>query len=213
MANSASNLDLVANGQASVDITINALADAASPASLFGRRQSTTSGLVWGYYGGNMMVDGVLTQIANGSLTLVANTTRFVEATRAGVVSSNTVGFTAGAIPLYTVVVGATTITSYTDNRTWALPMGVTSKLALSMADANTTLTSQQARCAILEFTGTLTAQRTITLPLAAQQWTVFNNTTGGFGLQFNTGPIIAATKRAIIYSDGSAVQRVTPDT
>jgi hypothetical protein len=74
-----------------------------------------------------------------------------------------------------------------------------------------------EARAKILEFTGTLTAQRNIVTPLAAQIWFVFNNSTGGFGLQFigasGTGIVVAAGKRAILYADGTNIQRVTADT
>ena len=84
------------------------------------------------------------------------------------------------------------------------------------MTDANTTLAANEERNEILEFTGTLTVQRNIVLPLGAQQWTVFNNTTGGFGLQFigatGTGVVVAAGMRAIIYADGTNVVRVTAD-
>lgn len=85
------------------------------------------------------------------------------------------------------------------------------------MNDGNTTLTAAQARNSILEFTGTLTAVRNIVVPLAIQQWTVFNNTSGGFGLQFigatGTGILVTAGKRAIIYSDSINIVRVTADT
>ena len=192
----------------------NAYFDAASPATTFGRRASACSGLTWGYYGGTIMVDGVLTQIANGTLTLTASTTNYVETTRVGVVSKNTTGFTAGSTPLYQVVTGNATVTSYTDYRPQAVP--TTGRLALAMSDANTTLSAAQARNAILEFTGTLTAARNIVVPLAVQQWTVFNNTSAGFGLQFigaaGTGITVAAGKRAIVYSDGANVVRVTAD-
>ena len=104
--------------------------------------------------------------------------------------------------------------TSYTDYRLQAVPY--TGRLAKAMSDANTTLTAAESRNQILEFTGTLTAARNIVVPLAAQQWTVFNNTTGGFGLQFigasGTGITIAAGKRAIVYSDGTNVVRASAD-
>ena len=52
----------------------------------------------------------------------------YVEADRTGAVSKNTTGFTAGRQPLYQIVAGASTITSYTDYRfigtptdTWTL--------------------------------------------------------------------------------------------
>jgi hypothetical protein len=214
MSGSTSLLDLISSSQASKEVTANALFDACSPAMLFGRRASTTAALTWGYYGGVMLVDGVLTAIANGTVALSASSTNYVEATRAGVVSKNTTGFTAGRIPLYKIVTGAATITSYEDWR--IMPVPTSGRLALAMTDANTPLTADQARNTILELIGTLTAQRNIVLPLDAQQWTVFNNTTGGFGLQFigatGTGIVVAAGKRAIIYSDGTNVVRVTPD-
>ena len=214
MSNSTPTFDPIIQSQVSKEITANAFFDAASPATSFGRRQSTSSGLTWGYYGATITVDGVLTQIANGTLTLTASATNYVETTRAGVVSKNTTGFTAGSIPLYPIVTGAATVTSYTDYRLQAPP--ATGKLAKAMSDANTTLTADEARNQILQFTGTLTAARNIVVPLAAQQWTVFNGTTGGFGLQFigatGTGITVAAGKRAIVYSDGTNVVRATAD-
>jgi len=217
MSNSTITFDPIIQSQASKEITANAFFDSVSPASAFGRRQSTSSGLTWGYYGANMLVNGVFTQIVNGTLTLTANTTCYVQATTAGVVSFNTTGFTPGSIPLYQVVVGAATVTSYTDRRNWVFFQGTAGRITFAMADANTTLTDVQCRNDIVEITGTLTAQRNITIPLAIRQWTVFNNTTGGFGLQFigatGTGVVVTAGKRAIIYSDGTNIQRVTPDT
>lgn len=214
MANSSSNLDLITASQASKEVTANALFDSGSPATLFGRRNSTTSGLTWGYYGGMILVDGVLTSIANGALTLTASLTNYVEATRAGVVSRNTTGFTAGQIPLYTIVAGASTVTSYTDHRAWVVLSD--GKLAKALSDANATLTAAETRNRILEFTGTLTVQRDVVLPLSTKQYTVFNNTTGGFGLQFigatGTGVVVAAGKRAVIYADGTNIVRATAD-
>lgn len=214
MSNSTITFDAIAVGQASKEVTANAYFDAASPATLFGRRQSTTSGLTWGFYGGTMHVDGLQTQIANGTLTLPASSTSHVEVTRAGVVSSNTSGFTAGRYPLYTVVTGAATVTSYTD---WRIPhFRFAGLLNKTLSDANTTLIGSETRNDILQFTGAITVQRNVVLPLAAQQWTVFNNTTGGFGLQFigatGTGVVVAAGKRAIVYADGTNVVRATAD-
>jgi hypothetical protein len=306
MSNSTSLLDQISSSQQGHEITANALLDAASPASIFGRHASACAALTWGYYGGRMLIDGVLTAIANATVLLSASTTNYVEATRAGVVSKNTTGFTAGSIPLYTIVTGASTVTSYTDERAWIDPAymmhttgvaittadvtltaaqarcktitltgtltgnrslivpaygrwfivnntagayAVTVKtsggtgidvqqggsedvvadgtnvipvvkgngiLSLAMTDANTTLTAQQYSNDILQFTGTLTAQRNIVIPLSIKQFTVFNNTTGGFNLQFigatGTGVPVAAGKRAIVYADGTNVVRSTAD-
>lgn len=215
MSNSTITFDAIIQAQASKEVTANALFDALSPASLYGRRQSTSSGLTWGYYGGNVLVNGVLTQIANGTLTLTASLTNYVEAEpTTGAVSSNTTAFTAGRTPLYTVVAGASTVSSYTDHRL-AVP-DVTGRLVKAISDANTTLSFAEVRNQIIEITGTLTAARNITLPLKPRQWTVFNGTTGGFGLQFigatGTGITVAAGKRAIVYSDGTNIVRATAD-
>ena len=214
MASSTTNLDTISSSQAAKEVTANALFDAGSPATLFGRRASTTSALTWGFYGGYLLVDGVLTSIANGTVALTASTTNYVESTRAGVVSKNTTGFTAGQIPLYAIVTGTATVTSYTDYRLATPP--ATGKLVKAMADANQTLTAADARNQILEATGALTALRNLVVPLGAQQWTVYANTTGGFGVQVigasGTGITIADTKRAIVYSDGTNVVRVTAD-
>ncbi len=221
MAGSTTNLDLIAQAQASKEITANALFDAGSPATLFGRRASLCSGLNWFYYGGVMLVDGVLTTIANNSaaLALSASATNYVEATRAGVVSKNTTAFTPGSIPLYTVVTGASTVTSYTDHRAWVQPAWVAGKLARVIAtDANITLNQAEAANDILQFTSSvsLTTTRNVVVPLAAQQWTVYNGTTGAQSLQFigatRTGITVDNGKRAIIYSDGTNVVRVTAD-
>ncbi|MEF8746648.1 MAG: hypothetical protein V5B31_02065 [Candidatus Accumulibacter propinquus] len=119
MSSSTSNLDLLTQSQYGHYITVNGLADAASPAMLFGRRQALCSGLNWFYYGGVLLADGITTTVANNAaaLVLTASATNYIEATTAGVVSANTVGFTAGRIPLYTVVTGASSVTSYTDQR------------------------------------------------------------------------------------------------
>ncbi len=219
MADSTTNLDLITTAQAGKETTANDLFDAGSPATIFGRRASTSAGLTWGFYGGDMLVDGALTAISNGTLTLGASATNFVEATRAGSVSANTTGFTAGRIPLYEVVTGTATVTSYTDRRAWVQPAHVAGRLALSMtANANRTLTAAEARCQILDVTSTvsLTATRDIVLPLEPQVWIVNNATTGAQSLRFigatGTGITVANARRAILYADGTNIVRATPD-
>ena len=214
MSNSTTLLDLISSSQSGKEVTSNALDDALSPASLFGRRASTTAALTWGYYGGPIYVDGVLTSIANGTVALSASNTNYVQSTRAGVVSTNTAGFAAGQIPLYEIVAGASTVTSYTDYRI-TKPIR-TGRLVLAMADANKVLTSAQANNEILEMTGAITALRDVIVPLAPQQWTVFANVTGGFGVRVigatGTGITIADGKRAIVYSDSTNIVRVSAD-
>lgn len=215
MSSSTSNIDLISSSQAAKEVTANDALNAASPAMLFARRGTTSSALTWGYYGGVISVDGVLTTIANGTLTLTASTTCYVEVDRTGVVQFNIVGYTAGNYPLYTVITGAATVTSYTDNR--LRKRKATARLALSVAGGvNVTLTAAQASNDILEFSGALTANINVIVPLAVEQWTVFNNTNGAFTLTMigatGTGTAIGQGKRALIYADGVNVVRATAD-
>ena len=93
------------------------LVAAGAPARLFGLKASTSSGLNYGYYGGQMLVAGVLTTIPDGLIALTLSATNFVEYDSAGVVSKNTVGFSADKSPIAEVVTNATLITSITDRR------------------------------------------------------------------------------------------------
>lgn len=214
MADSTTHLDTIIQGSGSQDQQANALYDAASLAFTYGRRASTTSGTTWGYFGGKVRLAGVVTHISNGTLTLTPSTTNYVQAhPDTGAVSSNTTGFTAGYLPLYTVVVGSATVTSYTDHRG---PLVLNDTLAKALSDAAYTLTQAEAAPSVLTFTGTLTATRNITVPLVGKrQWTVYNGT--GQSLQFigptGTGITVATLKHAIVRSDGTNIVRVTADT
>lgn len=214
MANSTSHVDNVIQGQSGKEITVNAYFDAASPAILYGRRQSTSSGLIFGYYGGKVLVNGVVTDISNGTLGLTESTTNYIEANpQTGSVSFNTTGFTAGRVPLYTVVTGASTVTSYTDHRIGQPDF--TGLLVKAISDANTTLSLAEARNQIISITGTLTATRNIVLPLVPKQWTVHNGTNQSLQFIGATGAFVpvAAGKHAIIYADGTNIVRATADT
>lgn len=218
MASSTTHLDLITPSQAAKEFTANALADASSPAALFGRRASLCSGLNWFYYGGAMIVDGVLTAIANNAAALVlsASTTNYIEASRAGVVSKNTTGFTPGAIPLYTAITGASTVTSFTDHRAWATPAHITSRASVTVTTADVTLTQAQAACRYLTINGVLTGNRNVIVP---NDWegVVFCNNTGAFTTTIKTaagtGIVVGQTKRAHLLADGTNVVRVGPDT
>lgn len=123
MANSTSNIDAISVSQASKEVTANAFFDAASQAATYGRRASTSSGLTWGYYGGNVVKsDGLTAQIANGTLTLTASATSYIVAAKAtGAVSAATTTTNWDNATdywrLYSVVAGAETVTSWSDLR------------------------------------------------------------------------------------------------
>lgn len=123
MANSTTNIDGIVASQSAKEVTANAFFDAASQAATYGRRASTSSGLTWGYYGGNIVkADGTLAQIANGTLTLTASATNYIVAAKAtGAVSVSTTATNWNNATdywrLYSVVAGASSVTSYTDAR------------------------------------------------------------------------------------------------
>lgn len=123
MPNSTTHLDTIVQGQGSQDIKANALFDALGTASLYGRRAATCSGLVWGYYGGNVtQSNGTMQQVSNGTLTLTASTTNYIVAAKSdGAVSFSTATTNwndrVSYWRLYSVVTGTATVTSYTDYR------------------------------------------------------------------------------------------------
>ena len=218
MASSTSNLDLLVQAQATKEVTSNALFNAGSPATIFDRRESLCTGLNWYYYGGYLLVDGVLTSIANNASTLLltANTNNYIEATRAGVVSCNQTAFTFGRIPLYLAVTGPTTVTSYTDYRAFYQPRDMTSKATVTFTSADATLTADQARAKYLTTAGAITgANRNVVVP---NDWEgiVFCNNTGAFTTTIKTlagtGVVVAQGKRAVLLADGTNVVRVTAD-
>lgn len=217
MASSTSNLDQLTVNQSQKEVTVNAYLDAASPASSFGRRASTTTALTWGYYGGTLIVSGLPVVTANGTIALAASSTNYVEVNvTTGVVSSNTTGFTAGSWRCYTVVTGVATVTSYTDHRVLVAPYfnGVASKSVAGAADVS--LTNSEAACEYLTFTGAITANITVFAPNRPWRYVVFNSTTGAFTLTFSTlsggGIVVGSGLKATIYSDGNNMIRITAD-
>jgi hypothetical protein len=79
------------------------------------------SGLNFAYFGGNVHNDNVVTTTVDGTVLLTNAATNYVEVNiSTGAVTANTSGFTAGRIPLFTVVTSGGSISTVTDKRTWA---------------------------------------------------------------------------------------------
>lgn len=216
MSNSTQFLDLIAVAQASKEVTANALFDAMSPAAIFGRREAGCSGLTWAYYGGWMYTTGgALQQIQNGSVTLTASANNLIEVDNAGTVFVHTnANFTSGRLPLYLVVTGSTSVTSWQDYRALPWPIPLFSRAVETVTTADVTVTLS-ARADYIEVTGALTGNRNLIVP-ANGQWSIFNNTTGAFTLTVKTasgtGVAVGQTKRCILIADGTNVVRLTPD-
>ncbi len=142
MANSTTNLDILTTN-AQQEPGANALFNAASPSMLYARRESTTTLLTWGYYGGYTTINGTYTSVSNGTLALTASSTNYIEVNPAGTVSKNTTAFTAGSIRLYSVVTGTATITSYIDYRLpCRLPSTSASQAAVTIGSVNNEISS-----------------------------------------------------------------------
>lgn len=104
---------------ASPEVPMNENAEALDAAATFGIVRRLTTGLTLTLYGGARGGGGAggIGTISQVSVALTANTTNYVESTLSGTVTKNTTGFTAGQIPLYTVVTGTSSITTITDQR------------------------------------------------------------------------------------------------
>lgn len=190
-----------------INLIIDALQPAASATEApFGYKPATTSGLTLGYYGGNLLVDGVLTVITDGTVALSSGTTNYVEATRAGVVSANTTGFTAGQIPLFTAVTSGAAITTLTDVRAANAP--TVGRLALATTGGTTALSVAQARVQLIDVTGTLVGNATLEVPAVPWLWAINNGTSGAFSLTVKvngqTGVTVPQGKRRVVICDGS---------
>jgi hypothetical protein len=125
MANSTTNLDTISQSQAQKEVTANALFDAASPSTVWGRHASACSGLTWAYYGGVFAVSNVPTLIANGTLTMTNNATNYIYVDSSGTVhitSSAPTGWPGPLTPstniaLYDVTVASGFTTGWNDWR------------------------------------------------------------------------------------------------
>jgi len=91
----------------------------------------------------------------------------------------------------------------------------VTSKISVAVTAADVTLTAAQAACRYLTTTGALTGNRAVIVP---NDWEgiVYCNNTGAFTTTFKTsagaGIVVAQTKRAHLFADGTDVVRITAD-
>lgn len=86
---------------------------------------------------------------------------------------------------------------------------------AITMTDADITLSSSQYDGTILEMSGTLTAGRNVILPLTDGTAFIVNNLTGQtltFKGATGTGVAVATAKVAIIYCNGTNYYRVGAD-
>lgn len=302
MADSATNLNLVTVNTAGGTTQANALFDPASPAMLFGRNATATTALTWGYYGGEVLISGVPTAVANGTLALAASRTQSIEAgpvsnttapitgvsianpcvitstahpfavgdvlwidsivgttqlnqsfARVTATAANTVtlaldstGFTAwtsggtlsrmtdagawtlrigkglGATfcaqtPLYTVVAGGSTVTSYTDWRMTGtgIAFGAAAQSVAGAVDVVATVAAYAAaRSTFIDLTGGITAAISYIVPRLSGPITVRNSATGAFAVTVRppggTGVVVSAGATVRLNTDGVNTAAIT---
>lgn len=213
MSSSSTNLDLIQTSQAGKEITANAFFDAASPATLYGRRAAGCSGLVFALYGGMVWIDGP-TSIANVSLTLTASQANvYIEAKREdGSVTQNNTGWTPGRIPLYQAATDASTVTSYTDCRLQGMPSCPLATVTVSGTSGAFQYDAALAKIVVIA--GSPTGDFTIQVATTPWIYTVLNTTAHAATLGTGSGSTvtIAAGKTAQVLTDGTQVVRVTAD-
>src|SRR5690348_15251476 len=88
-----------------------------NPAALY--ECTAGSGLTLNISAGRLLSSGVLVAYAGGTLTMAAGSTNYVYLDPAASFNPavNTTGFSAGVVPLATVIAGSSAITSVTDQR------------------------------------------------------------------------------------------------
>jgi hypothetical protein len=109
-------------GYDSLDARLDALAAASTfLPQQYAERSVAHSGLNFGYYGGQVHNDNVVTTTSDGTVALTNAVLNYIEVNiSTGAVTANTTGFTAGRIPLFHVTPSGGAIAGVVDKRTWA---------------------------------------------------------------------------------------------
>ncbi len=206
-------LQQISQSQAQKELIANENFSSTAIAALFSNAPATTSALTWGYYGGVILYNGVLTNIADATITLTDNTTNYVEVTRAGVVSSNTTGFTAGRVPLHTVITNSGVISSFVDERVPSID--TSGAISINVAgNSDVTLSYTQSQCQFITLTGALTGNIHIIIPATPRWYAINNQTSGSFTVTFKTasgaGIVVNQSAQTFIYCDGTDTFNIT---
>ena len=204
------------NETAQPEVVINQNFQSVGMAGAFGQKTQAIVGLSWAYYGAQMIIHGVPVFVADGNVTMLDGLNYVQVHPNTGVVSRAATNFTEGFIPIALVNTSSALgrIIAYTDYRQFIRPANART-LVLAAADANFSLTRNEADNDTLIFSGTLTATRTVTLPLIGySSYRVVNKTTQSLLLKAatGTGVTIVSARSAIITFDGVNYVRVTAD-
>jgi hypothetical protein len=219
MADSTTPVPQLASGQSQKEVTANANFDMASPAMLYGRNPSTTTGLTWGYLGGRL--DSAA--IASGTVALTDNATNYVVAELAtGTVSVSTAttnwNATSSYLRLYKVTTVSGAVTAYEDHRSvLGLPptVGFTGgTLTTSLNEAPITTLASAATTDIgaeaantISVTGTTTITALGTIASGARRTVIFS---GALTLTHNGTSLILPTAANIATAAGDVAHFVS---
>jgi hypothetical protein len=88
----------------------------------WGPRPAAFSGLDYAWFGGTGWNGSAWTEVADGTTTLADDDDNYVERTLAGVVSTNTTGFTASKLPMAVVTTASGEITAVSERRMPTVP-------------------------------------------------------------------------------------------
>jgi hypothetical protein len=217
MSDLTSLLDLIDQAQGNKESKANALFNGVSIASAFAQRAITTDNANWGYYGvTRWWINAALATKANATIAM-ANGDNYISADRALAVSKDGSAFAPDKLAVFKVTLSAGITTDRLDYRDpHHINRFLYGRFVLAMADANQTLSYEQAMCESMELTGALTALRDVVVPLVPRAWAVYANVSGSFGVRVigatGTGITIADGMRAIVECDGTDVVRLTAD-
>lgn len=218
MSDSSSPFGTVSTSQLNQTSKANALFDACSPVTIYAKNAATTAGLMLGYHGGKLSINGVVTVIADNSVGLTASVTNYVEANPAtGAVSKNTTAYTPGYWRVGRAVTGTASITTWYDDRFLNFGKQIAILTKAFPSDANYTLTAAEADVDVIKVSsGTITATRNLVVPVGfPRKWWVINGNAQSVQIigASGTGITIASGKTALVMADGANVVRLTADT
>jgi len=118
----------------------------------------------------------------------------------------HTAGQFVATLPLYTIVTGAASVTSYTDWRAAHVAGGVLSRSVAGSADV--VLTLAEAANLLITLTGAITGPIAVVLPPRAGHWWLANSTTGAHALTVRTpagsGVVVPSGRALPVTSDGT---------
>jgi hypothetical protein len=217
MSDSTTPFGTVSTSQGNQTAKANGLWDAVCPVAIYGLKYATTSGLTLGYHGGKISVNGVVTTIADGTLSLTASTTNYVEANPStGAVSKNTSGYTPGYWRVGRAVTGTASITTWYDDRFLNFAQQTRMLTKAFPSDANYTLLAAEVDVDVIKVSsGTITTTRDLIVPITfPRKWCVVNGNAQSVRIigSSGTGITIATGKAATVMADGTNVIRLTAD-